>query len=108
MESDQFKNHRRTAMYKHLSFLELLSKSGCLPKLSPAHTKMLVDDSMASLTTSDSQLQKFSLACLLKCSKKAENSATVKLPKYAKLLEGLLDDNKFKDMLLVVQHGQNH
>ena len=31
----------------------------------------------------------------------------MKFPKYQKLLEGLTDDIKFKDMILVIAHGQD-
>lgn len=61
---------------------------------------------MQNLTTTDDMLQKVTLQCLLKVSKKHDfQNATVKLPKYQKLLEGLCDDIKFKDMILIIAHG---
>jgi hypothetical protein len=43
---------------------------------------------------------------LLKSSKKQDfDNKTIKLPKYQKLLEGLCDEIKFKDMILVIAHG---
>ena len=60
---------------------------------------------MELFLTADDKLQKLVLTGLLKVSKKGENK-TVKLPKYAKLLEGLLDDVNFKEMITVIAHGQ--
>ena len=52
-------------------------------------------------------MQKNALTCLLKCSKKQDSfvNKTVKLPKYAKLLEGLADDLKFRDMIPIINFG---
>jgi hypothetical protein len=45
---------------------------------------------------------------LLKTSKRQDfDNKTIKLPKYQKLLEGLCDDIKFKDMILVITHGSD-
>ena len=43
----------------------------------------------------------------MKCSKKTQafNNTTVKLPTYAKLLEGLADDLKFRNMIPVINYG---
>jgi predicted DNA binding CopG/RHH family protein len=44
--------------------------------------------------------------CLLKVSKKENfNNLTIKLPKYQKLLEGLTDDQRFKDMIPIITFG---
>ena len=49
------------------------------------------------LLSAENSLQKNALTCLLRCSKKTDfDNKTVKLPKYAKLLEGLADDLKFR------------
>jgi hypothetical protein len=46
------------------------------------------------------------LTCLLKVSKKQDFlNKTLKLPKYAKLLEGLTDDQKYKDMIPIIVFG---
>lgn len=61
---------------------------------------------MSQLQSADDVLQKNILTGLIKVSKKHDfNNQTVKLPKYQKLLEGLCDDLKFKDMILVITHG---
>ncbi len=61
---------------------------------------------MDQFQSADDVLQKNILTGLLKVSKKHDfNNKTVKLPKYQKLLEGLCDDLKFKDMILVITHG---
>jgi hypothetical protein len=51
----------------------------------------------------DDRLQKLAIQGLLKVSKKA--NFTVKLPKYQRMLEGLCDDIKYKDMISVVTFG---
>ena len=46
------------------------------------------------------------LTCLVKASKRQDfNNPTLKLPKYQKLLEGLTDDTKFKDMIPIIVFG---
>ena len=61
---------------------------------------------MEVLTTADNNLQKSALQCLLKASKKKDfANVTIKLPKYAKLLEGLCDDKLFIDMIPVITFG---
>ena len=43
---------------------------------------------------------------LIKVSKKHDfANKTLKLPKYIKLLEGLIDDNRFRDMIPVIAFG---
>ena len=63
---------------------------------------------MALLTSAENSLQKNVLACLLKCSKKTSDSfhnKTAKMPKYAKLLEGLADDLKFRNVIPLINYG---
>jgi hypothetical protein len=61
---------------------------------------------MDLLQSADDVLQRNIITGLLKVSKKHDfKNQTVKLPKYQKLLEGLCDDLKFKDMILVIVHG---
>ena len=64
---------------------------------------------MRLLTSQESSLQRNVLTCLLKCSKKTDSflNRTAKLPKYAKLLDGLADDTKFKEMLPVINYGSS-
>lgn len=43
---------------------------------------------------------------MIKVSKKHDfANKTLKLPKYIKLLEGLIDDNRFRDMIPVIAFG---
>ena len=62
---------------------------------------------MQLLSSQESSLQKNVLSCLLKCSKKSDSfkNKTAKLPKYAKLLEGLADDLKFRNMIPIINYG---
>lgn len=62
---------------------------------------------MTLLMSAESTLQKNVLTCLLKCSKKTDSfkNKTAKLPKYAKLLEGLADDLKFRGVIPLINFG---
>lgn len=62
---------------------------------------------MTLLDTADPHLQKNVLTCLIKCSKKTDSfkNKTAKLPKYAKLLEGLADDLKFRGVIPLINFG---
>ena len=64
---------------------------------------------MRLLTSQESSLQRNVLTCLMKCSKKTDSfkNKTAKMPKYAKLLDGLADDQKFKIMIPVINHGSS-
>ena len=84
-DSDDYKVHRRTSSTKLVQYYELFSKASNLNKLSADQSALLISHLMQNLTTSD---------------------ATIKLPKYQKLLEGLCDDIHFKDMILIITHGQ--
>ena len=49
------------------------------------------------------------MSCLLKTSKKGTNeegNRTVKYPKYQRLLDGLVDDKTYQDMIPVIAFGQ--
>lgn len=106
-DSDDYKVHRRTSSTKLVQYYELFSKASNLNKLSADQSALLISHLMQNLTTSDDIMQKTDLQCLLKVSKKHDfNNATIKLPKYQKLLEGLCDDIHFKDMILIITHGQ--
>ena len=88
--------------------LELFSKANHLSRLTAKYSEEFVEHLLLLLTTADSNLQKTVLSCLLKCSKKQDfDNKTLKLPKYRKLLEGLTDDAKFKDMIPVINHGSD-
>ena len=85
----------------------MFSKATSLAKLSAAQSALLIEHLLDNISTSDEQMQKAALACLLKASKKQDfDNKTIKLPKYHKLLDGLCDDVKFKDMVVIIEHGQ--
>ena len=55
---------------------------------------------LSLINTSDNKMQKNALECLIKSGYKAGL-----INKYRKLLEGFCDDEKFKDMILILIHG---
>ena len=107
MDSDEFRSQRRTCYSKLCAFFELMSKARSLGQFSPEHSETFIGYLMSLLTTADAHLQKLLLTCILKATKKTLhfNNPTVRLPKYAKLLEALLDDVKFKDVIPIIFFG---
>lgn len=101
VDSATFKQSKRAAYLKLTAYIELLTASNCLNKLNKEQTDKLIQYFMQLLT--DDKLQKFAVQGLLKVSKK--QNFTVKLPKYNKLLEGLCDDIKFRDMISAITFG---
>lgn len=91
---------------KLTAMFELFSKSSVLNKLNNQHSELLISHYMELLQTADDNMQKLVLQGLMKVSKKHDfANKTIKLPKYLKLLEGLTDDIKFKDMIPIIAHG---
>lgn len=107
VDSDEFRSKRKMSYGKLCAFVELLSKSNALNKLSPGNTETLIEHLMTLLTSVENSLQKNVLACLLKCSKKTDSfkNKTAKMPKYSKLLEGLADDLKFRSVIPLINFG---
>lgn len=106
VDSDTFKVHRKTSYSKLCATLELLSKSSALNKLPSEKSKVFIDMLTSLLNTSDTHLQQLVLSCLIKASKKQDfANPTLKLPKYQKLLEGLTDDQHYKDMIPIIIFG---
>jgi len=106
VDSDTFKVHRKTSYSKLCATLELLSKSSALNKLPSDKSEVFIDMLTSLLNTSDTHLQQLVLSCLIKASKKQDfANPTLKLPKYQKLLEGLTDDQRYKDMIPIIIFG---
>lgn len=106
VDSDKFKVHRKTSYSKLCATLELLSKSTSLNKLASEQSKVFIEILSSLLNTSDTHLQQLVLSCLIKASKKTDfDNPTLKLPKYQKLLEGLTDDERYKDMIPIIVFG---
>ena len=109
VDSDEFRAKRKMSYGKLCSMVELFAKASTLNKLSPAQTENLIRIMTRLLSSQESSLQKNALTCLLKCSKKTTTfvNTTAKLPKYAKLLEGLADDLKFRNMIPIINYGSS-
>lgn len=106
VDSEQFKVHRRTSYSKLCATIELLSKGNSLNKLGGELSFKLIELLTQLLNSADSHLQQIVLTCLVKASKKVDfENTTLKLPKYQKLLEGLTDDTKYKDMIPIIVFG---
>lgn len=98
LESPLNRSHRYQSVATLLAFLELFKCQESLkqiPKVAGLQNVLL-----ALLSSADSKNQKLALDCLTKT---GYNRGL--LVKYAKLLEGFCDDEKFKDMIPILGHG---
>ena len=109
VDSEEFRSKRKRSYAKLCALIELLSKASQLNKLSPGQTEKFIEYMMRLLTSQESSLQRNALTCLMRCSKKTDSfkNKTAKMPKYAKLLDGLADDLKFKMVIPVINHGSS-
>ena len=98
LDSETHKAFRKQAYSTLSSFLDMLRRSDSLkgvPRLSELQNLLL-----SLLNSVDTKQQKIALECLIK-----SGYHHGLLTKYKKLLEGFVDDEKFKDMIPVLIHG---
>lgn len=99
LDSESYKAFRRQAYSTLAGFLDTFKHCGTLrqvPRLQELQSVVF-----KCLSTTDGKLQKCALEVLTKSGFKGGLMA-----KYKKLLEGFCDDEKFKDMIPILIHGQ--
>jgi hypothetical protein len=98
LDSDSHKAFRRQAFSTMSSFLDMFRRSDGLrqvPRIAEFQSLLLT-----LLNTVDTKSQKTALDCLVKSGYKAGL-----MSKYKKLMDGFVDDEKFKDMIPILIHG---
>jgi hypothetical protein len=98
MDSDAMKQFRKCTYSGLSAYLELFKRANSLKQMPQIgeFQGLMID----LLSSTDTKLQKNALECL---TKSGYNKGL--LIKYAKLLDGFADDEKFKDMIPIMIHG---